>query len=94
MRTGYPAELIALQAAAEDPIQLERIQNAALVRTLAGVRTLLSAVTDEVRELRAVVNRRTTVFPPARGFSSEIYHRNSTRLPSFQFWSINDPHFQ
>ncbi|KAJ7792531.1 hypothetical protein B0H14DRAFT_3563017, partial [Mycena olivaceomarginata] len=69
MRTGYPAELIALQAAAEDPIQLERIQNAALVRTLAGVRTLLSAVTDEVRELRAVVNRRTTVFPPARGFS-------------------------
>jgi hypothetical protein len=85
MRTGYPAELIAQQAAAGDPIQLERIQNAALVRALAGVRTLLSAVTDEIRELRAVVNRRTAVLTPARGFSSEVYHRNSTRLPSSQF---------
>jgi hypothetical protein len=85
MSTGYPTELSALQAAVGNPVELERIQNAALVRALSGLRTLLSTVTDEVRELRTIVNRRTAVFTPARGFSSEVYHRNGMTFTFFRF---------
>lgn len=68
MTTGYPAELSALEAAAGSPIEIERIQNAALARALHGLLQLLSAAVEEIRELRTTVNRRTAVFTPARGF--------------------------
>ncbi|KAJ7919447.1 hypothetical protein B0H13DRAFT_2320430 [Mycena leptocephala] len=70
MSTGYPAELSALQAAAGNPVELERIQNVALVRALTGMNNILSAATNEIRELRAMLERRTAVFTPARGFSA------------------------
>ncbi|KAJ7934437.1 hypothetical protein B0H13DRAFT_1591571 [Mycena leptocephala] len=76
MSTGYPAELSALQAAARNPVELERIQNVALVRALTGMNNILSAATNEIRELRAMLERRTAVFTPARGFSAAVYHQN------------------
>ncbi|KAJ6534238.1 hypothetical protein B0H19DRAFT_964399, partial [Mycena capillaripes] len=85
MTTGYPAELSALEAATGSPIEIERIQNAALARALHGLRQLLSAAVEEIRELRTTVNRRTAVFTPARGFSSDVYHRNGMGL---HFYSI------
>ncbi|KAJ7046156.1 hypothetical protein C8F04DRAFT_938937 [Mycena alexandri] len=80
MTTGYPAQLSALQAAAGDPLEIERIQNVQLVRVLNGMRGSLSNMTQELRELRAMVGRRTAMFTPARGFSPSVYHRNA--LPS------------
>ncbi|KAJ7926482.1 hypothetical protein B0H13DRAFT_1599594 [Mycena leptocephala] len=76
MSTGYLAELSALQAAAGNPVELERIQNVALVRALTGMNNILSAATNEIRELRAMLERRTAVFTPARGFSASVYHQN------------------
>jgi hypothetical protein len=76
MSTGYPAELSALQAAAGNPVELERIQNVALVRALTGMNNIISAATNEIRELRAMLERRTAVFTPARGFSAAVYHQN------------------
>jgi hypothetical protein len=78
MTTGYPAELSALQAAAGNPVELERIQNVALVRALTGMNNILSAATNEIRELRAMLERRAAVFTPARGFSATVYHQNGT----------------
>ncbi|KAJ7027044.1 hypothetical protein C8F04DRAFT_1399692 [Mycena alexandri] len=77
MTTGYPAQLSALQAAAGDPLEIERIQNVQLVRVLNGMRGSLSSMTQELRELRAMVGRRTAMFTPARGFSPNAYHRNA-----------------
>ncbi|KAF8209033.1 hypothetical protein K438DRAFT_2012373 [Mycena galopus ATCC 62051] len=76
MASGYPAELSTLRAAAGNPIEIERIQNAALARALHGLRQLLSSMSYEITELRNTVNRRTAVFTPARGFSADVYHRN------------------
>ncbi|KAJ7084783.1 hypothetical protein B0H15DRAFT_380554 [Mycena belliarum] len=77
MTSGYPAALSELNAAAGSPLELERIQNAALLSVLRGVKDLLTAQTVEIRNLRGVVERRTAVFTPARGFSSALYHRNA-----------------
>ncbi|KAJ7821253.1 hypothetical protein B0H13DRAFT_1660479 [Mycena leptocephala] len=80
MMTGYPAELSALQAAAGNPVELERIQNVALVRALTGMNNILSAATNEIHELCAMLERCTAVFTPARGFSATVYHQNGTLI--------------
>ncbi|KAJ7768794.1 hypothetical protein B0H16DRAFT_1882008 [Mycena metata] len=77
MTTGYLPQLSALQAAAGDPLEIERIQNVQLARVLNGMRASLSGMTQELRELRAMVGRRTAMFTPARGFSPSAYHRNA-----------------
>jgi hypothetical protein len=76
MKSGYPAELSALEAAAGDPIQIECIQNELLARTLVGLARQLSDVKQELRELRGTMDRRNAIFTPARGFSSSLYQRN------------------
>ncbi|KAJ7679310.1 hypothetical protein DFH06DRAFT_974792 [Mycena polygramma] len=76
MTTGYPAELSALDAATGSPVEMERIQNAALQRSLLAMRSLLTNLTVEVRQLRGTVDRRTAIFTPARGFSASVYQRN------------------
>ncbi|KAF8185908.1 hypothetical protein K438DRAFT_1936939 [Mycena galopus ATCC 62051] len=80
MATGYPAELSALRAAAGNPIEIERIQNAALARALHGLWQLLLSMSYEITKLRNTVNRQTAVFTPARGFSADVYHRNINDL--------------
>ncbi|KAJ7846294.1 hypothetical protein B0H13DRAFT_1646807 [Mycena leptocephala] len=91
MSTGYPAELSALQAAAGNPVELERIQNVALVRALTGMNNILSAATNEIRELRAMLERRTAVFTPARGFSASVYHQNVLAASSFLDHDVPNP---
>ncbi|KAJ7936473.1 hypothetical protein B0H13DRAFT_1946706 [Mycena leptocephala] len=91
MSTGYPAELSALQAAAGNPVELERIQNVALVRALTGMNNILSAATNEIRELRAMLERRTAVFTPARGFSASVYHQNVLAASSFLDHDMPNP---
>lgn len=76
MTSGSPAELATLQAAAGDPIQIERIQNELLARTLVGLARQLSDVKQELCELRGTMDRRTAIFTPARGFSSSLYQHN------------------
>jgi hypothetical protein len=78
MSTVYPSELAVLQANAGNPVQLERIQNAALVAALKEMGNTISTQTLELTKMREMLTRRTAVFTPARGFSSSVYQRNGT----------------
>ncbi|KAJ7629821.1 hypothetical protein B0H17DRAFT_1164275 [Mycena rosella] len=80
MTTGYPSALSVLQAAAGSPIDLRRIENEALHDTLASMRDIL--------EVKEILNRRTAVLTPARGFSASTYHRNGTSISQLSISSL------
>ncbi|KAF7378502.1 hypothetical protein MSAN_00277700 [Mycena sanguinolenta] len=77
MTTEYPTQLSTLQAAAGDPVEIERVQNVILARALTSLNRTLSDTRNELRELRELLTRRTAVFTPARGFSASTYTRNA-----------------
>ncbi|KAJ6493137.1 hypothetical protein C8R45DRAFT_1136097 [Mycena sanguinolenta] len=77
MTTEYPTQLSTLQAAAGDPLEIERVQNVVLARALTSLNRTLSDTRNELRELRELLTHRTAVFTPARGFSAGMYTRNA-----------------
>jgi hypothetical protein len=80
MRTTFPAELCVLQANAGSPIDLARIQNEALRLSLEEVRSLLGAQYSQLKQLISMVQRRTAVLSPSKGYSNETYARRCGSL--------------
>jgi hypothetical protein len=75
MRTTFPSELCILQANAGNPIDLARIQNEALRLSLEELRSLVSAQNNQLKLLTSIIQRRTAVLSPAKGYSNETYAR-------------------
>jgi hypothetical protein len=73
MKTTSPLELSVLQANAGNPIDLACIQNDTLRLSLEEVRSLLSAQNNQLKQLTSIVQWRTAVLSPTKGYSNETY---------------------
>ncbi|KAJ7289689.1 hypothetical protein C8J57DRAFT_1494110 [Mycena rebaudengoi] len=78
----FPTQLALLQASAGSPLDLTRIQNESLRVALEELRAISDAQRLELKKLRELFERRTTVLSPAQGFSTASYHRNATTSSS------------
>jgi hypothetical protein len=76
MATTYQSELCALQAQQGSPIDIQRIQDQMIRTAIEEVRALQSKHTNEIGSLIQLMKRRTSVFSPTKGFSTESYHRS------------------
>jgi len=76
MATTYQSELCALQAQQGSPIDIQRIQDQMIRTAIEEVRALQSKHTNEIGSLIQLMERRTSVFSPTKGFSTESYHRS------------------
>ncbi|KAJ7771090.1 hypothetical protein DFH07DRAFT_953710 [Mycena maculata] len=77
MTSGYPSTLSGLQASAGNPVDLQRIENIALVSALHQMRDNQTALLRQISAISDMLNRRTSIFTPARGFSSDTYYQNA-----------------
>ena len=68
MRCEFAVQLAQLGAQAKDPIDLERLQNAILKQSLEQMRVQLKDYADQLRELIALIHRRTSALSPAKAY--------------------------
>ncbi len=66
MRTEFPAQMVALEAAAGDPICLEWLQNSILKQSIQHLVISMGRQADEVARLRAIVQHCTAAFSPPK----------------------------
>jgi hypothetical protein len=85
MATEYPGQLAILQAKQGNPVDLERMQNAILRRSLEELRALQAESNMQIQKLTQLIERRTQVFSPAKAYSHDTYNRrgNVTCLYTF-----------
>uniref|UniRef100_A0A8H8CI32 XPG-I domain-containing protein n=1 Tax=Psilocybe cubensis TaxID=181762 RepID=A0A8H8CI32_PSICU len=83
MKTEYPTSLAHLQANAGSTVDLERIQNNLLRLSLEEMRALLATQAAELKEMRLLIQRRTDVLSPTKGFSNLSYQHslNVSKVP-------------
>jgi hypothetical protein len=75
MMNVFPKELAALKANIGSPIDLVRIENEQLRQVLQSLRDIIDNQNVELTKLRELLERRTSVMSPTKGFSLETYHR-------------------
>lgn len=73
MKGTFPSELALLQAKAGSPLDLARIQSELIRQSLEEVRSLWYTATMELGKLRELLERRTAVLSPTKGFSVQQY---------------------
>lgn len=73
MKETFPSELALLQAKAGSPLDLARIQSELIRQSLEEVRSLWYTATMELGKLRQLLERRTAVLSPTKGFTMESY---------------------
>jgi hypothetical protein len=83
MTTEYPAQLAILQAKQGNPVDLERMQNAILRRSLEELRALQAESNMQIQKLTQLVERRTQVFSPAKAYSHDTYNRRGNVTCSY-----------
>lgn len=88
MRNTFPSEFSALKASEGSPVDLQRIANESLRKALEEMRCLLVSQSSEMKAMRLMLQRRTAVLSPSKGFSNEAYY-NSGKL--FRSHSIERP---
>ncbi|KAI0352138.1 hypothetical protein OH77DRAFT_1592366 [Trametes cingulata] len=66
MTTEFPTQLTALEAAAGNPIGLERLQNTLLQQSLQHVVSVLQQQSSNMTALRAFIDRRTAALSPPK----------------------------
>lgn len=76
MKTTFPSELSALQAAAGNPVDLQRIQDQLTRQSLEEVRSLMHNSNLVIAKLEQTVDRRTSVLSPTKGFSAATYSQS------------------
>ena len=76
MATTYQSELCALQAQQGSTINIQRMQDQLLQTALEEVCVLQAKHINEIGGLIQLMKRRTAVFSPMKGFSTESYHRS------------------
>ncbi|KAJ7232353.1 hypothetical protein C8J57DRAFT_1383741 [Mycena rebaudengoi] len=75
----FPVDLKRLQDSEKEPLDLARIQNEALRLSLEEVRVQLVQQTRILERMERKLERRTALFSPAKGYSSDAYARSETR---------------
>jgi len=78
MTTEYPTQLAVLQAKQGSPVDLERMQNAILRRSLEELRALQAESNMQIHKLMVLIERRTQVLLPAKAYSHETYNNCGT----------------
>ncbi|KAJ7620056.1 hypothetical protein FB45DRAFT_1093981 [Roridomyces roridus] len=82
MKTTFPSELALLQAKEGSPEAILQVENAILRRALEDLHKLASKSDSKLDNLAAMIERRTAVLSPAKGFSSTSYHHAVTSFSS------------
>lgn len=80
MTGTFPSELSALQAAAGNPVDLQRIQDHYTRRSLEEVRSLVHNSHLVIARLEQTVDRRTSVLSPTKGFSADTYSQSGNLI--------------
>ena len=88
MTTDYPSQLTILQAKEGSPVDLERMQNAILRRSLEELRALQAESNMQIHKLTQVIEWRTQVPPPAKAYSHETYNSRGNVILLLQFLQI------
>jgi hypothetical protein len=88
MKTTYPADLCVLQAAAGSPVDMARIADAALRQSLKERRAQLSSQQVKMTHMMQLVERRTAVLSPAKGYLNTPYAASCRRY-SLPHWMAN-----
>jgi hypothetical protein len=73
MKTTFPSELTILQSAAGNPVDMARIADAALRQSLEEMRAQLSSQQVKMAQMMRLLERRTAVLSPAKGYSNAAY---------------------
>ncbi|KAH9939892.1 hypothetical protein B0H21DRAFT_812429 [Amylocystis lapponica] len=76
MKVEFQTQLTLLKAQAQNPVDLERLQNVLLRQSLEQMRVLLKEQTDQLRLLTDLLQRRTAVLSPAKAYSHASYARS------------------
>ncbi|KAF9065976.1 hypothetical protein BDP27DRAFT_1297792 [Rhodocollybia butyracea] len=82
MRSTFPTDLSLLKANAGNPLDLERLQNDILQRELSAMNATLQSQSAQISRLLQIVERRTEIFSPAKGYSIAKYHQSATTAGS------------
>lgn len=80
MTAEYPEQLTTLQANQGSAVDLERLQNAVLRRSLEELRSLQADSNIQLRKLMSLMERRTQVLSPAKAYSHETYTNRGQRI--------------
>jgi hypothetical protein len=80
MTTEYPSQLAVMQAKQGSPVDLERMQNAILRRSLEELRALQAESNMQIRKLTLLIERRTQVLSPAKAYSHETYSTRGNNI--------------
>lgn len=75
MTTTFCTDLAILQANAGNPVDLQRIQDRSIQLAFEEVRALQSKNASEMKKLMTMLDRRTSVLSPTKGFSMDTYHQ-------------------
>jgi hypothetical protein len=89
MTTDYPSQLTILQAKEGSPVDLERMQNAILRRSLEELRALQAESNMQIHKLTQLIERRTQVFSPAKAYSHETYNSRGNVILLFRSLQIS-----
>ncbi|KDQ24125.1 hypothetical protein PLEOSDRAFT_1079281 [Pleurotus ostreatus PC15] len=80
MSSTFRTELTLLRAKEGSPVDLQRLENELLQQSLESIRSLAAQQASEIKALRVMFERRTSVLSPTQGFSADSYHQSSKRL--------------
>lgn len=84
MTGTFPTQLALVQAHAGNPVDLARLQDTTLRTALEELRALAASQNHELRQLRQLLERRTGVLSPSKGFSNDTYSKRGEMLIYFK----------
>ena len=76
MKFQFPQELSLLKISAQDPIEFERVQNDMVRQALSRSAAIVESSEKRIIALAALVERRTQILSPTKGYSHERYQRS------------------
>ncbi len=84
MKDIFPVELKKLEDNASNPVDLARVQNEVLRQALERMNDTIQRQSVELSKLHEILDRRTAVMSPTKGFSLETHHeRGMYTMPIF-----------
>lgn len=76
MKTQFPYDLSRLKINAQDPVEYERIQNDILRQAISRSTAIAEISEKRLAALTEMVERRTQIFSPTKGYSHQNYQRS------------------
>ena len=76
MKFQFPKDLSLLKISAQDPIEFERVQNDMVRQALSRSAAVVESSEKRIIALAALVERRTQILSPTKGYSHEHYQRS------------------